>query len=90
MKSKHENHYLQMLPHYIGECKFNQNNIDFEYARETLMKEHDKRVVKRRFERIKTMSACKLCNENEDFPENKEIFIDGFKHIKTNRIGNFF
>ena len=45
-----ENH--QTLLHFEGEYKLKQNIIDFESAREILMKEDYKMVVKRRFERI--------------------------------------
>ena len=41
-----------MFPCYEGKYEPKQNNIDFESAKEVLMKEDDKMVVKRRFERI--------------------------------------
>ena len=41
-----------MLPHYEGEYEPEQNNIDFESAKEYLLEEDDKMVVKRRFDRI--------------------------------------
>ena len=47
------------------------------------MKEDDKMVVKRRFERIINMTACKPYIENEDNPENKEIFIYRLEHMKN-------
>ena len=46
-------------------------------------------VVNRRFERINNMMECKSCIKKEDIPENKEIFIHGFKHVKTDKIDNF-
>ena len=57
-KPPNENH--QMLHHYEGKYAPKQNNIDFESAREILLKEGDKMVVKRRFERIFNMTMdCK-------------------------------
>ena len=80
-KPPNENH--QMLPHYEGEYKPKQSNIDFESAKEISMKKDYKMVVKRRFERINKMMKCKSYMKNEDIPENKEIIVYGFKHIKT-------
>ena len=51
--------------------------------------EYDKMVVKRRFERIYNMMECKSYMKNEDIPENKEIFVYGFKHIKTDKVNNY-
>ena len=70
-----------MFPCYEGKYEPKQNNIDFESARETLMKEDYEMVVKRRFERIYNMMECKSYRINEDISENKEIFVYGFKHI---------
>ena len=77
-----------MLLYYEGQNKPKQNNIDFESAREILMLEDYKMVVKRRFVRIYNMMECKSYMKNEDIPENKEIFIHGFKHVKTDKIHN--
>ena len=60
LKRKHPNEYHQMLPHYEGKYDPKQNNIDFDSAKDILMKEDDKMVVKRRFERIHNMMLdCK-------------------------------
>ena len=65
-----------MLPYYVGKYEPKQNNIDFESAKDILMKEDDKMVVKRRFERIYNMMLdFKSYIKYEDIPENKEIFI---------------
>ena len=32
---------------------------------------------------------CKSNIENEDICENKEIFIHGFKHVKTDKVDNY-
>ena len=32
---------------------------------------------------------CKSYMRNEDIPENKEIFIHGFKHIKTDKTDKY-
>ena len=71
-----------MLPHYEGKYEPMQNNFDFESARENLIKGDDKMVVKRRFERVNNMMECESYIKNDDIPENKEIFIYGFKHIR--------
>ena len=90
LKRKPPNQYRQMLPYYEGVCEPKQNNIDFESAREILGKEYDKMVVKRRFERIfNMMMDCKSYIKNDDISENKEIFINGFKHVKTDKIDNY-
>ena len=86
LKRKFSNESHQMLPHYEGEYKPKQCNIDFESARENLMKEDYKMVAKRRFDGIYSNMECKLYIKNVHNPENKEIFIYGFKHVKTDKI----
>ena len=34
------------------------------------------------------MIVCKSYMKHEGVPENKEIFVYGIKHIKTDKIGN--
>ena len=54
------------------------------------MEEDDKMIKQRRFERIyNMMSDFKTYIIYEDLPENKEIFIYSFKHIKTDKVDNF-
>ena len=90
LKRKPPNQYHQMLPHYVGKYEPKQSNIDFESAREILMKEDYKMVIKRRFERIRNMMLdCKSYTNNEDIPENKEIFVYSFKHVKTDKVDNY-
>ena len=90
LKRKPPNQYHQMLPHYVGEYDPKQSNIDFESAREILMKEDYKMVIKRRFERIRNMMLdCKSYTNNEDIPENKEIFVYSFKHVKTDKVDSY-
>ena len=89
LKRKPPNEKHHMLPHYICEYEPKQNSIDFESAWKIFMKEDDNMVVKRRFEKIKKMMECKSYMKNEDIPENKEIFVYGFIHIKTDKIDNF-
>ena len=88
LKTKPPNEHHQMLPYYEGVYKPKQKNIDFESAREFLMKRDYKMVEKRRFERITDMITCKSYLKYEDIPENKEIFVYGYKHIKTDKIDN--
>ena len=76
----------QTLPYYECEYKPKQNIIDFESDREILMKNVYKMVMKKRFERIYYMMKCGLYMKNDYLPENKKIFIYGFKHIKTDKI----
>ena len=84
-KEKHK-----MLPYYEGKYIPKQNNIDFESAKEILMKEDYKMVVQRRMEKVfNMMMDCKSYSENEDISENKEIFVYGFKHVKTEKIDNY-
>ena len=45
-----------------------KKNVDFQSAREILMKKDYKMVVKRRFERIYNMMECKSYMKNEDIP----------------------
>ena len=90
LKRKPPNRYHQMLPHYVSKNEPKQNNIDFQSGNDILMKEDDKMVVKRRFERIYNMMLdFKSYIKYEDIPENKEIFIYSFKHVKTNKVENY-
>ena len=53
------------------------------------MKEDDKMVVKRRFDRIYNAMENMAYTSYEYFPENKEIFVYGFKHIKTDKVDTY-
>ena len=86
LKRQPPNEYHQMLPYYEGKYDPKQKNFDFEPAKEFLVEKNDKMIIKRRFERIYIMVECKSYMKNEDTPENKEMFIYGFKHVKTNKI----
>ena len=88
VKRKPPNECHQMRPHYEGKYEPKQNNINFESAREILMSEDDKMLMKRRFQRINNMMECKSYTKN-DLSENKEISVYGFKHIKTDQIDNY-
>ena len=35
------------------------------------------------------MMECKSYMKNEDVPEHKEIFVYGFKHVKTDKVDNY-
>ena len=72
-----------MLPWYVGEDKPKTLKINFKAAKEVLVTAEEPTIENKRFERINTMMACKSYIKNKDFPENKKIFITGFKHIKT-------
>ena len=52
------------------------------------MKEDYKMVVKRRFEGIYNARKTMTDTKYEDIPEKKEIFIYGFKQIKTDKSDN--
>ena len=86
LKRKPANDYYQMLPYYIGEYELKQIIIHFESAREILTKEDMKMVVKRRFERICIAIENMTDTKYEDILENKELFIYGFKQIKTHKV----
>ena len=89
LKRKPPNEYHQKLPHYEGKYEPKQNNFDFASAKEMLMKKDDKMFVGRRFERINNMIACKSYTKYEDIPENKEIFISGFRHNRNDKVNNY-
>ena len=90
LKRKPPNEKHQMLPYYIGKYEPRHININFESAKNILMKDDYKMIVKRRFERIHNMMLdCKSYTKNEDIPENKEIFIYSLKHVKTDKIDNY-
>ena len=90
LKRKPPNEYHQMLPHYEGVYEPKQNNIDFETAKNILMEEDNKMIKQRRFERIYNMMLdFKTYIKYEDIPENKEIFIYSFKHVKTDKVDNY-
>ena len=79
---KPPNEYHQMLPHYVGKYEHKQNNIDFDSAKDILMKEDDKMVVKRRFERIsfkhvkteKVNNYILIASESDELHENDKLF----------------
>ena len=77
-----------MLPYYEKNTNLNKKN-DFESPKKFLMEVDKKMIEKRRFERIYNMMECKSYMKNEDVPENKEIFVYGFKHVKTDQIDNY-
>ena len=90
LKRKPPNQCHQMLPHYEGKYEPKQNNIDFDSAKEILMEADYKMIKQRRFERIYNMMMnCKSYTKNEDIPENKEIFVYSFKHVKTDKVDNY-
>ena len=53
------------------------------------MKQDAKMVVKRRFQNMYNPIETMIYMKYEDIRENKEIFINGFKYIKTDKIDNF-
>ena len=89
LKRKPPNEQHQMLPHYKGVYEPKENNFDFESAKNILMKEDYKMIKQRRFERIIDMMMYKSYIKYEDISENKEIFIYGLKHVKTDKIDNY-
>ena len=89
LKRKPPNKKHQMLPYYVGKYEPKQNNIDFDSAKNILMKEDYNMIEKRRFERINDMIMYKSYFKYEDISEKKEIFIYGFKHVNTDKIDNY-
>ena len=53
------------------------------------MVEDYKMFVKRRFERIYNAIETITYTKYENDPQNKEIFVYGFKHVKTDKIDNY-
>ena len=78
-----------MLPGYVNENIPRQNNNDFESAWKILMKQDDEMVMKRRFEMINYKMDVNFYSKNEKIPENKEIFIYGFKHNGAKKVDNY-
>ena len=90
LKRKPPNEKHEMLPNYKGEYDPKQNNIDFESAKDILLKEDGKMIIKRRFERIRNMMMdFKSYIKYEDISENKEIFIHSFKPVQTDKVDNY-
>ena len=46
-------------------------------------------VVIRSFERIYNNTEFESYMKNEDLPENKEIIVYGFKHVKTDKVDKY-
>ena len=88
LKRKPANEYCQMLPYFIGEYETKLNNFDFESAKEILTTAERPMIEKRHIEWIKEMITCKSYIKNEDIPENEEVFVYGFQHIKTDKAKN--
>ena len=88
LKRKPPNEYHQMLPCYEGKYKPKQKNFDFESAKKILMEADKKMIKQRRCERIYNAKESKSYTKYEDISENKETFIYGFKHVKTDKIDN--
>ena len=89
LKRKPPNKKHQMLPHYVGKYEPKQNIIDFDSAKEILMKEDYKMIKQRRFERIYNSTESMTYAKYEDITENKEIFVYSFKHVKTDKVDNY-
>ena len=88
-RKKPPNEKHQMLPCYKGIYETRHINIDFESAKKFLMKEYYKMVEKRRFERLYDAIESMSYTKYENISENKEIFIYGIKHVKTDKIDNY-
>ena len=87
LKRKPSNQYHLMLPYYLGKYEPKQNNIDFESAKDILMNEDDRMVVKRRFERIYNMMLHlnHIINTRIYLKTKKYLFVlsNLFKQIKS-------
>ena len=46
-------------------------------------------IQKRLFETINNVIACNFYIKNEDNPENKVIFVYGFKRIRTDKVDKY-
>ena len=86
LKRKPPNEKHQMLPHYVGKYEPKQNNIDFETAKDILMEEDNKMIVKRRFERIRYMMDYYFTPKMKIFLKTKKylsIVSSTLKQIKS-------
>ena len=72
---KPPNEYQQMLLWYVGFYTPRKIVINSETAKEHLLKQNGKMVVKGRFERMYVTMECKSYMINEDNAENKGIFV---------------
>ena len=79
LRGKSAKEYHQILPWYVGEYKPKTSITDFEAAKEVLLTSEKSMIGNRRFERINKLISCKSYIKSEDVPENKEIFVYGFK-----------
>ena len=79
-----------MLPWYLRDYTPRTSVIPFQTAKEVLMIAEKETIDERRSERLSNMIAHKSYLKHEDVPENKEIFVYGVKHIKTDKIDKFF
>ena len=89
LKRKHANDYHQMLPYYGGEYEPKTSTINFGInvgCEKSLLSAEKPMIEKRRFETIKNVIACSFYIKNEDNPENKVIFVYGFKQIRTDKV----
>ena len=66
--------YRQMLPFYISECEPNKKHIDFESARQFLVKEDDRMVVEKHLQRIHNMMEVKLYMKTKIFLKQRDIY----------------
>ena len=89
LKRNRPNEKHQMLPYYESVNEPRHINIDFESSKNILMKEDYKMIEKRRFERIYNSIESMTYTKYENISENKEIFIYGSKHVKTEKIDNY-
>ena len=89
LKRKPVIEYYQMLPHFEGEYEAKQNNIDFESLKEKFMEADKKMLLERRIERRNKAADSLSYTKYEDIPQNKEKFVCGFKHIRTDKVDNF-
>ena len=86
LKGQPPNEKHQLLPFYVREYKPKISIINFKAAKEVLIISEKSLIEKRRFERIKFVTAYKTYIKNDNNTETKEIFVYGFKHIKTDKV----
>ena len=61
------------------------SNNKLEAAKVVLLTVEIPLIENRRFDRINFLIACKFYMKHEIVPENKKVFVHGFKHVKTDK-----
>ena len=64
-----------MLPWFMREVSTMQNSVDFESSKKILIRDYQKMVENRCFEKIDDMIESKSSIKNEDIPEKRSFCL---------------